>query len=87
MSAVTGGTRAHHINLRSEGCSCKGGSFDCAGGSTHQRVRDEKQCLSVLCVTQEIQGRENRYMLMMHLIVHHPEVLLATAKISASPRH
>lgn len=51
------------------------------------RVRDERQCLPVLCTTQGIQGRENTHMLMMHLAVHQPDVFLATAKISASPSH
>lgn len=29
LSAGDGGTRAYHINLRSKGPSCKGGSTEC----------------------------------------------------------
>lgn len=63
----------------------RGTALTVAGRSTHQGVRDEWQCVSVLCVTQGIQGRGNRYMLMMHLAVHHLEVLLPLLKFLPPP--
>lgn len=90
MSALTGGTRAHHINFRNKGGKhgliARGAAWTAPGGHTHQREGSKVMLVCFMC-DSGCRAEKPGVCCMTGLAVPQPELLLATANISAFPRH